>query len=144
GPYMIRPRPRQSCCCSCPPCCWDVGYTQLDVRQTTSKPRLIMALSNLAALFLLAVAAAPPARVEGAPGQSAHKPRGAEWEIVFADEITVEEYARQMDYFKIEIGAVSKNGKIEIIAKVSQRKPEKRLANTETEYRLHIGWKMGK
>ncbi len=102
-----------------------------------------MTRTLLAILFLLAVAAAPPTRVEKASPKSAHQPRGGEWEIVFADEITVEEYARQMDYFKIEIAAVSKNGKIETISKVSQRKPEKRVGHTTTDYRLHLGWKKG-
>jgi hypothetical protein len=81
---------------------------------------------------------------------SAHQPRvapqtsrGREWEIVFADEITVDEYARQMDYFKLEIAAVSKNGKIEYISGASQRRPEKRLGHRASDYRLHIGWKKG-
>lgn len=109
-----------------------------------------MTRTSLAILFLLAVAAAPTTRVEKGSAKSAHQPRGelqttrgGEWEIVFADEITVEEYARQMDYFKIEIAAVSKNGKIEAISKVSQRKPEKRVGHTTADYRLHIGWKTG-
>lgn len=109
-----------------------------------------MARSTLAILFLFAVAAAPPARVEKSPAKSAHQPRGelqtargGEWEIFFDEEIMLEEYARQMDYFKIEIAAVSKNGKIEYISKVSQRKPEKRVGHTTADYRLHIGWKKG-
>lgn len=102
-----------------------------------------MTRTSLAILFLLAVAAAPPARADKQPAKSAHQPRGGEWEIVFADKITVEEYARQMDYFKIEIAAISKNGKIESISKVGQRKPEKRVGHTTADYRLHIGWKTG-
>jgi len=102
-----------------------------------------MTRAMLVLLFLLAIAAAPPARVKQSSPKSAHEPRGGEWEIVFADDITVEEYARQMDYFKIEIAAVSKNGKIEYISKVSQRKPEKRVGHTTADYRLHIGWKKG-
>lgn len=109
-----------------------------------------MTRTSLVILFLLAIAAAPPTRVEKTPAKSAHQPRGelqtargGEWEIVFADDITVEEYARQMDYFKIEIAAVSKNGKIETISKVSQRKPEKRVGHKTADYRLHIGWKTG-
>ena len=102
-----------------------------------------MTRTSLVILFLLAVASAPPSRADKQPAKSAHQPRGVEWEIVFADEIMVEEYARQMDYFKIEIAAVSKNGKIESISKVSQRKPEKRAGHTTADYRLHIGWKTG-
>ena len=110
-----------------------------------------MTRTTLAVLLLLStVAAAPPTRAEKDAAKSAHQPgggqpanRGGEWEILFADGITVEEYARQMDYFKIEIGAVSKNGKIEYISNVSQRKPEKRTGHVTAEYRPHIGWKKG-
>jgi hypothetical protein len=75
-----------------------------------------------------------------ADSRSAARP---EWELLFDDDVTALEYARQLDYFKIEIGAVSKNGKIEYIAKVSQRKPERRVGYAESEYRLRIGWKRG-
>jgi hypothetical protein len=101
-----------------------------------------MARLSLVILCLFAVAAAPPSRIDKGAGKSAHQSRG-EWEIFFDEEITLEEYARQMDYFQIEIAAVSKNGKIEYISKVSQRKPEKRVGHTSAEYRLHIGWKKG-
>jgi hypothetical protein len=80
-------------------------------------------------------------------GTSAHAPGGPEsrleWEIVFDDGITVEEYARQIDYFKIEIGAVSKKGKIEYIWGVSDRRPQRRIGQRSTDYRFNIGWKRG-
>lgn len=96
-----------------------------------------------------ALAAAPGDDARSDKAKSAHQPRGAqtvsgrEWEIVFADEITVDEYARQMDYFKMEIAAVSKNGKIEYISHASHRRPDKRLGHRASDYRLHIGWKKG-
>ncbi len=109
----------------------------------------LMTRTMLAVLLLLsAIAAAPPTRAEKDTAKSAHQPNDGqqsnrEWEILFADGITVEEYARQMDYFKIEVGAVSKSGKIEYISKISQPKPEKRTGQVTTEYRPHIGWKKG-
>jgi hypothetical protein len=66
-----------------------------------------------------------------------------QWEIIFADGISTEEYARQLDYFRIDIGAVSKDGHIEYISKVSQYKPQKSLGVTSAEYRLQIPWKSG-
>ncbi len=78
-----------------------------------------------------------------APRKPAGEPEERQWEIVFADGISTEEYAKQLDYFNIDIGALSKNGKIETISKVSQYRPEKRLGLAAAEYRLRIGWKSG-
>ncbi len=83
-------------------------------------------------------------------GSSGFTPRGParksaerEWEIIFSDGISTEEYAKQLDYFNIDIGALSKNGKIEYISKVSQYKPVRRLGLAAAEYRLQIPWKSG-
>ncbi|HEV3136712.1 MAG TPA: hypothetical protein VGZ26_02390, partial [Pirellulales bacterium] len=81
------------------------------------------------------------------PGKSAHSPRGREskieWEILFEDGITTDEYARQLDYFKIEVAAVSKKGKVEYISNVASPKPAKRTGQKAADYRLSIGWKTG-
>jgi len=69
-----------------------------------------------------------------------------QWELVFPEDTTQEEYARQLDYFKIEIAAVSrsnKDGKIEYITHVSDTKPQKRIGQRASEERLQIGWKSG-
>jgi hypothetical protein len=82
----------------------------------------------------------------GPPSQSAHDPRHggrSEWEIVFEDEISLEEYARQLEYFKIEIAATSRDGKVEYIGDLLKRKPEKRVGRVESDYRVHIGWRKG-
>jgi hypothetical protein len=81
--------------------------------------------------------------------RSAHEPAGsqadhhAEWELLFEEGITTEEYTEQLDYFKIEIGAVSKDGRVEYISHVSQRKPDKRLGDLAIDPRVRIGWKKG-
>ncbi len=102
--------------------------------------RAVAAVSAVLILCASAVVAQGP--------KSANEPRTAqrqrtEWEIAFEDEISAEEYARQLDFFKIEIGAVSKDGKIEYISNVSARKPHKRVGKSQSEYRLAIGWKKG-
>ncbi|MGD9721725.1 MAG: hypothetical protein AB7O59_05440 [Pirellulales bacterium] len=85
----------------------------------------------------------PAAQSAHAPGRG-YTPIGErQWEIVFADDITVEEYARQIDYFAIEIAVVSKDGKIESISQVSKNKPAKRQTRKEREYRPAISWKDG-
>jgi len=88
-------------------------------------------------------AGADKARSANSPRSFSQSSPTTEWEIVFPDEITVEEYARQIDFFKIEIAAVSKNGKIEYLSQASGRKPEKRVGDRSADYRLHIGWKRG-
>jgi hypothetical protein len=84
-----------------------------------------------------------PAAQPGA--KSAHVPRSAslQWEITFEENISTEEYARQLDYFHIELGAVSSNGRIDYLSKLSSRKPVKRVGSVQTEYRLPIGWRKG-
>jgi hypothetical protein len=84
-----------------------------------------------------ALAADPAPRVERAGEYS-------DWEIVFPDDTKPEEYARQLDFFQIEIGAASRDGKVEYISKVGQPKPDKRVGQAAEDDRYHIGWKKGK
>ncbi len=83
-----------------------------------------------------AFAADPAPQVE-------HATEFSDWEFVFTDETTPEEYARQLDYFQIEVGAVSKDGKVEYISKVTQPKPDKRVGQANEDDRYRIGWKKG-
>lgn len=88
----------------------------------------------------MAAWAEPP----GKPGVVVRKrTEQVEWEVTFPEDITSDEYARQLDYFKIEIAAMSKNGHVEYIKNVGQRKPNKRAGEIEADYRLRIGWKSG-
>lgn len=111
-------------------------------------------LMFLSAIWWMACGAAPsstpPDSVPTERAKSAHGPRGeaqsahrGEWEIVFEEGITDQQYAEQIDYFKIEIGAVSKDGRTEYISKVAARKPEKRRGDLATDYRWRIGWRKG-
>lgn len=67
-----------------------------------------------------------------------------EWEIVFPDDTTPEEYARQLDYFKVEIAAVSDDGRVEYISRVADRKPLKHVGKRDDDPRRYLGWKSGK
>ncbi len=103
-------------------------------------------LLTVSMIWLFACGTAPGSKQDD-HARSAHSPGGrdskTEWEILFEDGITAEEYAKQLDYFKIEVGAISKKGKIEYISKVAAPKPEKRVGQKTTDYRLSIGWKTG-
>ncbi len=84
-----------------------------------------------------ALSAHVPARIEVAHERPA-------WEIYFADSVGTEEYARQMEYFEIEIAAAGKNGSIDYISQVAHAKPTKRSGHKDDEPRLWIGWKSGR
>jgi hypothetical protein len=66
------------------------------------------------------------------------------WEILFADETTAEEYARQLEYFKIEVAAVSADGRVEYISRLTDRKPLKHVGKRSDDPRRYLGWKAGK
>ena len=92
-------------------------------------------------VIALAVSADEPQTAEDYAQQ--YKPAG-EWEILFDDgSITLDEYARQLDHFGIELGAVSKNGQIQYASQLSRRKPERRIGSKELEKRVSIIWKRG-
>jgi hypothetical protein len=107
-------------------------------------------MARVVLMSLLFCAACMPAAALQSAGRSAFTPRGEttaaerpEWEIVFPADISDDEYARQLDHFGIEIAAISKPGKIEIISGLTQSKPARRTTATGSEHRLWIGWKSG-
>lgn len=114
------------------------------------KPCAIAALAlGLAGAFASAADSrtGPP---EPARSDAVSAPRGtlrrgprADWELSFPDDISVVEYARRLDYFGIEIAAVSTQGKVEYIARAGQPKPVKRVGMLADDPRLYLGWKTG-
>lgn len=118
---------------------------------TTRELVLRWALAIGSALAAPTIARAEqPASPTTDPGPSTSAPPGtprrgprAEWELSFPDEISVVEYARRLDYFGIEIAAVSNQGKIEYIAQSSQPKPRKKVGTLADDPRLYIGWRQG-
>jgi hypothetical protein len=102
----------------------------------------LMVLSAIVWAACVAAAPSEDVEIDGRPAV-VDSSRRSQWEIVFADGISVKEYAQQLDYFKIEIGAVAKNGTTEYISQVSARKPDKRLGDSTRDSRWRIGWKKG-
>jgi hypothetical protein len=69
-------------------------------------------------------------------------PRDQRWFISFSDRVPVSEYARQLDYFGIELGAVGTD-KISYVSAMSTA-PKVRTANTgKGENRLYMNWQGG-
>jgi hypothetical protein len=77
------------------------------------------------------------------PGDGGGVKRNERWEISFESGQTELEYARQLDYFKIEIGAIV-GGKISYVTQLSAARPNVRMAAGGAEdKRLYFSWRTG-
>jgi hypothetical protein len=77
------------------------------------------------------------------PGSGGGFPREQRWLVRFSDQANLEEYARQLDYFGIEFGAVV-GGRLVYISKLSAAKPVMRTASGGgDEKRLYMTWRGG-
>jgi hypothetical protein len=67
------------------------------------------------------------------------------WEVVFQKGNTLDLYARQLDFFKIELGVVLPGNKVAYAFNLSKRKPDSRVnadpGNTEKRY--YLTWRSG-
>lgn len=70
---------------------------------------------------------------------------GSHWEVEFDERegMTALEYARRLDYFGIELAAVSKDGQIQYVSHLADRKPLKRVGKRDQEPRISLHWKRG-
>jgi hypothetical protein len=77
------------------------------------------------------------------PGSGGGFPREQRWLVRFGDQANLDEYARQLDFFGIEFGAVV-GGKIVYLSKLSSAKPQIRTASGGgDEKRLYMTWRGG-
>ena len=78
------------------------------------------------------------------PGKGGGVPRELRWFIKFADDSSIDEYAKQLDYFKVELGVLYPDGRLVYISKLSQAAPTKReIASGKDEQRLYFTWQGG-
>ncbi|MFK7779231.1 MAG: hypothetical protein QM501_14090 [Gimesia sp.] len=71
-------------------------------------------------------------------------PREQRWYIKFSDRGSLNDYAKQIDYFKIELGALLRSGKMIYLSNVSSDKPVTRVASSgANEKRLYMTWQGG-
>ena len=62
----------------------------------------------------------------------------------FADRVTLEEYAAQLDFFGIEMGALMPDGKLILVSKLSEARPTtKTVTSGADEKRLYFTWRGG-
>ena len=70
--------------------------------------------------------------------------REQRWYVKFADRAAVEEYAKQLDFFKIELGALLTDGRLAYLSKMSTPTPQVRYVQTgANEKRLLMTWQGG-
>ncbi len=77
-------------------------------------------------------------------GTTGGVPREMRWYVKFSDTASVEEYARQLDYFGIELGVLSANGVLTYASKLSAGQPATRQVQSgKDEKRLFFRWQGG-
>jgi len=65
------------------------------------------------------------------------------WEIQFAKGNTLETYARQLDFFGIELGVLMPGGKIVYAYNLSKLKADTRTGTVDAENRYYLSWRRG-
>ena len=72
----------------------------------------------------------------GRPGRPRH------WEVQFSD-ATLETYARQLDFFKIELGVLKPGNKVEYAFNLVKSRPDSRPGPADKEKRYYLTWRRG-
>ncbi len=84
-----------------------------------------------------------PGRGDGGPGRPGIPPH-KRWEIRFGEGSTVDDYARILDYFKIELGVLSGAGQVVYLSNLTKAKPDTRTGPSKDDLRLFMSWRQGK
>ena len=70
-------------------------------------------------------------------------PRAQRWLVNFADGASLDEYARQLDFFGIELGTIGTDGTLSFASKLSGRPQSRTVTDGSTEKRLYMSWQGG-
>ena len=73
----------------------------------------------------------------GRPGRPRH------WEVRFNKGSTLENYAKQLDFFRIELGVLMPGNKVQYAHDLSKAKPGQRTGPADTEKRYYLTWRRG-
>ena len=81
----------------------------------------------------------------GRQADVARQPRARHerWEIRFAAGTSVEAYARQLDFFKIELGVIGGQQQVTYLSNLSNPKPTSRAGSATDDRRLYLIWQRG-
>ena len=71
-------------------------------------------------------------------------PREMRWFVKFVERGTLDEYAQQLEFFGIELGALMPDGKLVLVSKLTAPRPTVRTVTSgQEEKRLYFTWKGG-
>jgi len=76
-------------------------------------------------------------------GEGPGSGRGRRWEVQFPRENTLEDYAKQLDFFGIELGVIMPGNKVEYAYHVSKAKPDRKTGPADKEKRYYLAWRRG-
>jgi hypothetical protein len=78
------------------------------------------------------------------PGRGGGVPRELRWFIKFANDASLDDYAKQLDYFRVELGVLFPDGRLVYVSRLSQPSPTKReVPSAKDEQRLYFTWQGG-
>ena len=77
------------------------------------------------------------------PGRGGRPGRAVNWEIVFPEGATLESYARQLDFFGIELGVLLPGDQVAYAYHLAQEKPDSRTGPRAAEKRFYLTWRRG-
>lgn len=80
-------------------------------------------------------------RLAGSGGGRPGRPR--HWEVRFLGRNTAATYARQLDFFRIELGVLMRGNRVEYASKLSQSRPQRRSGPASEEKRYYLTWRQG-
>lgn len=75
------------------------------------------------------------------PGRGG-RPRN--WEVLFPAGNTLQTYAKQLDFFKIELGVLMPDNKVIYAYNFSKPKPDARTGTVDAEKRYYLTWRRGR
>lgn len=80
-----------------------------------------------------------PVRGQGTGGNGIRR----RWEIFFDRGHTIETYARQLDFFGIELGILLPGNQVQYVSGFSQPRPRVRVGPADAEKRFYLTWQRG-
>lgn len=70
-------------------------------------------------------------------------PRAQRWEVIFQEGATLQTYARQLDFFKIELGVIGGTTQVQYAFNFTKPQPDRRNGAGGQETRLYMSWRSG-
>ncbi len=83
-----------------------------------------------------------PALGEGGGGKGGVR-RGTRWVIRYQEGGTIEDYARQLDFFGVELGVMTASDQVQYAANLASPRPTSHNGTREAEKRLFFSWRDG-